>query len=142
MQCEEGEMARRDGCMRHAGRVRGTRLRGLGAPPEAFVGGCLCCACVCVCHGPTPWAPPRVSSLGDGNVHDSTNERRRPRLCRFCSDFGTRVPAGLPGCGIHSFRTSDSDVRRSTYLQATPSDDMPGYGSDRNDELKLARMVR
>jgi hypothetical protein len=31
----------------------------------------------CVWHGPSPWAPPRVSSLGDGNVHDSTNERRR-----------------------------------------------------------------
>jgi hypothetical protein len=59
----------------------------------------FCCAVSA--HGPSPWAPPRVSSLGDGNVHDSTNESGKAALC---SDFGTGwgVPVVTPGRGIHS----------------------------------------
>ena len=54
MQCEEGEMARRDGCMRHADRVRGTRhaaTRAWGATR----GVCrrLLVLCVCVSIGVT-----------------------------------------------------------------------------------------
>jgi hypothetical protein len=64
----------------------------------------FCCAVSA--HGPSPWAPPRVSSLGDGNVHDSTNESGKaapalPLLFGFW-DPGSGVPVVTPGRGIHS----------------------------------------